>query len=122
MPLYDYECQECGAAFEQRLPIADRHAALCSCGGSGELLISTRAGPVLFQPGWYRDIALDPMYIETPQQLRNACDANDGISVHLENSSFKVRRDDIKPGDPGTSKAREDHHRRVRESSSDGGT
>lgn len=42
MPMYDYECPACGAAFEDLRPIAERDTAECpECGATAEKQVSS---------------------------------------------------------------------------------
>ena len=44
MPIYEYECSNCGARFEERKPMDERHNAVClQCGGKPQILISPLA-------------------------------------------------------------------------------
>lgn len=92
MPLYDYSC-ECGAEFEAQRTIAERAKAECpECGLSARKIIKPGKAPgaSIFQPGWWRDIELRPLYINNPQELRDACDKNNSVSSYLENSTFRT--------------------------------
>ena len=40
MPVYVYECSECGNKFETIKSIADRHNTICECGRKANLIIS----------------------------------------------------------------------------------
>lgn len=54
MPLYEYECQECGLVFEARQKFSDAPLAECkACGGAVKKLIS-QAGFALKGGGWYQ--------------------------------------------------------------------
>jgi putative FmdB family regulatory protein len=93
MPLYDYECAACKRDFEAVRSIADRKAAPCpTCGTAGHLIPPQGRGPgiTLFRPGYYRDLDYHPVYVETPQELRNECDKRHVYSHYLENSVFKT--------------------------------
>jgi putative FmdB family regulatory protein len=90
MPLYDYECK-CGCEFEKQQAIADRKDAPCpKCGRSAVQVIKSGKPPGLsiFSPGWWRDIDLEPTYINNPQELRDACDKHNAVSEYLENGCF----------------------------------
>ena len=53
MPVYEYECKECGVIFEAEQRIIDPPLTTCRyCGGSVERLIS-RCSFVLKGDGWY---------------------------------------------------------------------
>jgi len=54
MPLYEYECQECGLVFEARQKFSDAPLSECkSCGGAVKKLIS-QSGFALKGGGWYQ--------------------------------------------------------------------
>ena len=41
-----------------------------------------------FRAGWYEHIALDPVYIDSPQQLRDECRKNGVHSYQLEDGNL----------------------------------
>jgi hypothetical protein len=47
-------------------------------------------GLSVFQPGWWRDISTQPLYINNPQELRDALDKNGGVAPYLEDGCFKT--------------------------------
>jgi putative FmdB family regulatory protein len=54
MPVYEYQCHDCGVVFEARQKFADAPLAACTaCGGRVEKLISL-GGFALKGSGWYR--------------------------------------------------------------------
>ena len=92
MPTYDLLCLRCGEEFIGSSRIDDRRFIKCKCGGLTEIQFKTAPGLAIFDKGWFRDIAKHPIYCDTPQELRDACDKHDAISPYLENSgSFKTR-------------------------------
>lgn len=53
MPLYEYQCDDCGHQFEVRQKFSDQPIDTCpSCGGHAHKMIS-RAGFALKGGGWY---------------------------------------------------------------------
>ncbi|HHN74812.1 MAG TPA: zinc ribbon domain-containing protein [Acidobacteria bacterium] len=55
MPIYEYQCQNCGHEFEKIQKFSDRPVRRCpECGGKTEKLIS-RSAFVLKGGGWYAD-------------------------------------------------------------------
>ena len=55
MPIYEYQCQNCGHEFEKIQKFSDRPIRRCpECGGRTEKLIS-RSAFVLKGGGWYAD-------------------------------------------------------------------
>ena len=54
MPLYEYQCEDCGHRFELRRKFSDNPVSACvQCGGEAKKLIS-RAGFALKGGGWYQ--------------------------------------------------------------------
>lgn len=93
MPLYDYTCKPCLIDFDEVRRIDERHLAVCpKCGKKGELILVAGKGKgfSIFQPGWWHDIQAEPIYINSPQELRNACDRNNSYSHALENGLWKT--------------------------------
>lgn len=94
MPTYDYECPSGCRPFTAVLRIADRLKATCpKCGTLGrQILPPPEAVPVVstFHGGWFRDIGPEPIYCETPQELRDACDLHNCYSHQLADGIFKT--------------------------------
>jgi putative FmdB family regulatory protein len=56
MPIYEYQCKDCGGEFEYQQRMADASKTVCeSCGGQLERLIS-RSSFLLKGSGWYKDL------------------------------------------------------------------
>ncbi|MFO7576766.1 MAG: zinc ribbon domain-containing protein [Pelovirga sp.] len=54
MPMYEYQCEDCGFRFELRRKFSDSPVSDCTqCGGHARKLIS-RAGFALKGGGWYQ--------------------------------------------------------------------
>ena len=93
MPLYNYQCKHCKRRFEALRPMSEREFAICrKCGGFGEQKLSAPA-VINFRAGWYDHVGPEPVYCETAQQLQDACNEHGGVSVYLEGSPFRIRRD-----------------------------
>ncbi len=91
MPTYDYICAASGQEFVRLQKIVDRKQARCNCGGIGDLTLPKRApGLSVFQPSWWRDIASQPIYVNNPQELRDALDANGGVAPALEDGTWRT--------------------------------
>jgi putative FmdB family regulatory protein len=93
MPLYDYECAACSRDFEAVRSIAERKAAPCPyCGNLGHIIPPQGRGPgiTVFRAGWYNDFDYNPIYIGSPQELRDECDKRHVYSHYLEDSIFKT--------------------------------
>jgi len=55
MPVYEYQCQDCGTQFEELQSISDKPLKKCkNCGGSVQRLIS-QSSFSLKGGGWYKD-------------------------------------------------------------------
>jgi putative FmdB family regulatory protein len=55
MPTYDYECSDCGHAFEEFQSISADPVSVCpKCGGSVQRLIGTGAGVLFKGSGFYQ--------------------------------------------------------------------
>ena len=53
MPLYEYECKECGVRFERRQPYQDKPLTVCpECNGTLRRVIGT-TGVIFKGPGFY---------------------------------------------------------------------
>lgn len=53
MPLYEYQCEDCGLRFEARQKFSDEPLSVCrECGGQAKKLIS-RGAFTLKGGGWY---------------------------------------------------------------------
>jgi putative FmdB family regulatory protein len=53
MPIYEYECQDCGHKFEKLQKVSDTPIKICEkCAGRADKLVS-RAGFRLQGSGWY---------------------------------------------------------------------
>jgi putative FmdB family regulatory protein len=56
MPVYEYQCKQCGREFEYQQRMADPDKTVCeNCGGALERLIS-RTAFQLKGSGWYKDL------------------------------------------------------------------
>lgn len=107
MPLYDYICRSCREEFDEIRSIKERRTTTCpKCGVEAILQVPKKApGLSLFQPGWWRDIDYDPVYVGSPQELRNVCDRKNKRADCLENGIW-----DTSPGpDPTPESAPELH-------------
>lgn len=85
MPIYDYECYDCGREFEHSAMIIDRKKKVeCGvCGGKSERVIKS-SRVTKFKPFWH--IALDPerrVYITSKGHLREECKKREVESVYL---------------------------------------
>lgn len=93
MPLYTFDCQDCGNIEECLKEAASSHEHECTKCGS---VNCTRRFPapkvVTFRAGWYEHAGPEPVFCETAQDLQDACNKHGGISSYLENSTFKVKR------------------------------
>ncbi|HTM22188.1 MAG TPA: zinc ribbon domain-containing protein [Kofleriaceae bacterium] len=60
MPIYEYQCQQCGGTFEYQQRMSEDPKTVCeTCGGKLERLIS-RTAFTLKGGGWYKDLYSSP--------------------------------------------------------------
>ena len=91
MPLYDYKCKN-GHTFEAFKKVKDRLSARCPvCNLRGAIQITRAPAGHVFKGGWYEHLDVNPVYINTPQELRDACDKRGLRSLYLEDSPHKTR-------------------------------
>lgn len=86
MPLYRYKCGN-GHRFEAFAEIKERHMQVCHCGKAG-ILVPVAPSVITFRGGWFEHVGPEPVYCDTPDELRKACKDNDARSAYLENSIF----------------------------------
>ena len=56
MPMYEYECKDCGSEFFKVLPISKcQDVQYCECGGIGQRVFSPAFIPKFFQEWWTPD-------------------------------------------------------------------
>lgn len=93
MIIYKFECLDCGHEFTQMVERGELETDCEQSDCCGRAVYRpSMAKPVLFRAGFYEHASPEGVYAETPQQLQDALNANDGISPYLEDSCFKVRR------------------------------
>ena len=91
MPLYDVKCSGCGKEEAVLAKLADFDNIRCmDCDNPMRVLITMKSHPVTFREGYFDNIANDPIYCRTPQELRDACDEHDGTSRYLQDGLFKT--------------------------------
>ena len=87
MVLFDFECPDCNTVKEHLINDPDE-VVRCSCGATKRKLFTTRGGGLdWFKPGWWRDIASEPLYIESKRHLKQECEKHGGYSVALLNEN-----------------------------------
>jgi putative FmdB family regulatory protein len=80
MPLYEYQCEECGLKFEVRQKFSDAPIDTCrECGGRAKKLISQTAF-TLKGGGWYQE----------GYATSTSCSAKDGGSDKKEKATNKA--------------------------------
>lgn len=91
-PLYDYLCSSCHREFEAIRSVQERASCTCECGGLGRKILKPGKAPgaSLFHPYVEYNISHEPIYVRTPQELRNACDEHNCYSERLENGIWKT--------------------------------
>lgn len=93
MPSYNYECEECDVFFTRFQTIEKRNTTVCpKCHDTATLRPPSPPAIATFKPGWFQDIAPDPIYVETPKQLLQECEKHECYSSYLENSGVHKGR------------------------------
>jgi len=84
MPLYDFECLDCGHKFEAIIKYEDADSQTCrSCDGETKRLVSA-GRPIFFREGYYEHFTNKPIYIKNKQELKQACEKYNKGSVYLD--------------------------------------
>lgn len=75
MPLYDYECPNCGMVFEELKPMDQRHTAPCpQCGGKAKMVILQAKRDWTWRiEGWWEDFDEKPVYVRDKRHLKELC-------------------------------------------------
>jgi putative FmdB family regulatory protein len=93
MPLYDFYCDACDRDFEVTCPIVRRPYVVCPYGYTHkvkQVIKLGHGGIQLFEPDTWRDIAFNPIRVETPQQLRKELENRGKQAEYLENGPWKT--------------------------------
>lgn len=74
MPMYEYQCEDCGRKFEVRQKFSDKPVSECvTCGGQARKMIS-RTGFSLKGEGWYQQgYAPKPASCEAASSSNESC-------------------------------------------------
>lgn len=84
MPLYTFKCQYCEHEFETIASLEERATILCPiCSGPTRGLI-TGTKYHAFPCGWWRDLAPNPIYISSRQQLKEECEKHGCYAKYLD--------------------------------------
>lgn len=116
MPMYGYQCMTCKVIWSEFRSIDERNNTKCvKCGASPKHVIIQPAAPRIshFKQGWYEHIGPKPVFIATPQQLRDECEKTGSKSVALENSVFKTRKYHDKAEEDGRAATGDDNPKAV---------
>ena len=75
MPLYDYDCEDCGHEFEEFEIIKYRNNIKCKrCKGSCKINITRSKQSIhIFPEGVWEHIAIDPVYVNDKKHLKQLC-------------------------------------------------
>lgn len=116
--MYNYECLVCSKEFTAFNIIRNRKDTTCpKCGkhsSEGYITLKVAAPRIShFKQGWYEHIGPKPVFIATPQQLRDECEKTGSKSVALENSVFKTRKYHDKAEEDGRAATGDDNPKAV---------
>ena len=75
MPLYDYECQQCGGIYEAYIPLSSEAKSVCeSCGGEGKRILSLPSRKTEMGDNSYpyveHNFGENPVKVESPDHRR----------------------------------------------------
>jgi putative FmdB family regulatory protein len=72
MPLYDYECLECGKTFDKFKKVEDRFSVYCpNCGFSNCQLLISKVNCKVFHDYIEHNICEKPIHIKSTRHLRD---------------------------------------------------
>ena len=83
MPLYDFQCTQCGKIIKDVYAKSDDRYLNCSCGNVANRLMPAPAGHV-FKSGIYEHITEEPVYIKSKAELRAITRDNNCTSDYAE--------------------------------------
>jgi putative FmdB family regulatory protein len=73
MPIYEYQCEECGHEFEREQRITEKPLKTCvSCGGRKARRLISRTSFVLKGGGWYSDLYSGKKQDAAPKESKGA--------------------------------------------------
>lgn len=85
MPMYTYNCSNCGVEFNAAQSIAERKFCGCpNCGEPADLTIGRPASVIPFQLGTFEHIAHNPIYIGSKKELRENCNRYGCIATGID--------------------------------------
>lgn len=91
MPLYDYQCQQCGNEFEEVMPISGRETAPCpNCASIAKQVIKS-SKPHIFQPFWHENFDVNPVYVESKKHWRQLCEKYNVYAPHEFGTSRNLK-------------------------------
>lgn len=92
MPIYEYECQKCGAFFEQFAPMSEcRDPKKCDCGGLGKRVITS---PKQVMPDFEAFIDNTGTYIGGRSSYREHLKRVGGIELGASDIDYQTREFD----------------------------
>ncbi|KKN22503.1 hypothetical protein LCGC14_0914360 [marine sediment metagenome] len=85
MPMYTYNCSNCGQVFEEAQPIIERKTCICpECEQIADLTVGRPASVIPFQLGMFEHIAHNPIYIGSKKELRENCNRYGCIATGID--------------------------------------
>ncbi len=102
MPIYEFECKNCGSVCELMMKISDPHPESCpSCGKDQLQKIMSRTSFVLKGQGWYEtDFKQNPA---KPKEDKPSSDKKDDTETTTKDRPSEVSKSDTKPSEAGSS-------------------
>ena len=75
MPLYKYRCSSCENTFEELRRMDDRNKPIScpECGANSELTLSPNAKVFPFEPQFFDDLDVKPVWIRSKAHLKEEC-------------------------------------------------
>ena len=80
MPLYDFECLDCGNVFERTATINQREEVKCVCGGNTGILITNSKSRHWFREHVTEHFTGDPLHVKSLGHMKQLCKDNNVTS------------------------------------------
>lgn len=84
MPIYTVQCPSCNIKYDALVSVEDRHNILCNeCNETVEIVL-TAPKVHTFPAGYWDNLDINPVYIDSKKQLKEECDKRGLASHYLE--------------------------------------